>query len=212
MMKITRNALIFSAVTCLLALGAYAFIFLQAKATAQEHAQIAAEIEREEQKQEQFGSVSEILSSTKEEREELGSVFVTDETFVDFFEEFEVLRTEAGVEASIDQVREEIALDLEEEEEEGEDEDSDDQESSNVSAAEILEYAELDVSVEGRWENVFRFLSLIETMPYAMELRNVHTRELESQQPQTENEDGETVDQTPSRWSLTFTIRVLKYK
>lgn len=211
-MKLSRNALIFSITTSLVAVGVYAYLFLGLRDTAQEHAQITAELEQEEQKQERRGSVSAILEDTEEERAELESIFVTEETIVDFFEEFEVLRGEAGVEAEIDQVREDIELEIEEDDEgeKGEEgEEGDDGDDNESAVQEILSYVEMDVSAEGSWGEVFRFLSLIETMPYAMELRNVHISENEAPQSSTDEEGGPVP--TSSTWDLAFTIRVLNY-
>ncbi len=82
--------------------------------------------------------------------------------------------------------------------------------SVNVTAVpthiEEFETLNLVLSTEGTWNNTYRFLSILETLPYKVIISGVEVRQLGEDVPS----EGISVGTTP--WSGSFTFNVIKYK
>ncbi|MBA3550846.1 hypothetical protein H0W32_01395 [Patescibacteria group bacterium] len=85
-----------------------------------------------------------------------------------------------------------------------------DTESVNVAASPInieeFETLNLVLSTRGTWSNTYRFLSILETLPYKVTITGAEINQLE----EGVLSEGISVSTTP--WSGSFTFNVIKYK
>lgn len=94
-------------------------------------------------------SVDEIIKDTEYERKKLDTYFVADDSIVDFIEDIEELGRYVGIDIEIASVN--IDNDLKTEDA-------------------ISEILNLNIETKGKWEDIFYFLSLIEKMPFKIDI------------------------------------------
>lgn len=90
-------------------------------------------------------SVKALMDDTAERRAKVGTFFIKDDKVVDFLDSLDTLGTQNGVKLAINSVA--VAP-------------------LSKTSSSYLEQLNIKVQVEGSWSNVYRFLTLLETMPY----------------------------------------------
>ncbi len=132
-----------SAVLVITALSAYGMALWKIKKNIGEAVNLNLSIAAEAQKEAGIESTRNILRNTAAEREKIEGYFVGSDNIVDFLEKIELMGKKSGVNLSFDSV--DIPLD-----------------ERNV--------LRLRIGAEGSWEDDFYFLSLLENLPYKMEI------------------------------------------
>lgn len=122
---------------------AYGVIVLNIRKNISEADGLGINIAAESQKEANIESTRNILRGTTAEREKIESYFVRSDNIVDFLEKIELLGKKSGVSLSFDSV------DIPPEE-------------KNV--------LRVRIGTEGNWEDTFYFLSLVENLPFKIEL------------------------------------------
>jgi len=212
-MHSARNTFIVVFIAFLISLGGYIFIFTEVRSAGKESTIIEQRIEQEHEKTKKRDAVRTMLESTEADRMELESRLVTENTLVNFFEDMEGLSDAAKVKMEIAGIVEKVELDpvLPKSTEEGEE-----NKPTKNPASGLLEWLQLEINATGSWSEVYRFLTLVELLPYETTLSNVR---FEMNTKATEqiitNEDGEEVSvpaPTTDSWKISFTLKVLELK
>lgn len=125
------------------AISVYGMAILKIRKNVSETANLGSSIAAESQKEASIESIKNILRNTAAEREKVGAYFVSSDNIVDFLEKIELLGEKSGVNLSFDSV--DIPPD----------------------EKSILR---VRIGTEGKWEDTFYFLSLIENLPFKIEL------------------------------------------
>lgn len=205
-----RNTLIPVLVALLAAIGAYVYIFLEVQSAGREAQSVEQKIEEEHERARRRDAVRTTLDDTALERTELEGRLLTENTLVSFFERLESLALEAGVSMEIGRISESIELDLIV----PEGATGTETKPTRDPASDLLEWLEMDVNADGSWAQVYRFLAFVELLEYETKLSNIRLTTV-APQAQAPAADGEAVDapmQQSSPWSLSLTLRVLKFK
>lgn len=204
-----RNTLIPVLVALLAAIGAYTYIFLEVQSAGREAQSVEQKIEEEHERARRRDAVRTTLSDTAAERAELEERLLTENTLVSFFERLESLALEAGVSMEIGRISESIELDLVV----PEGATGTETKPTRDPASDLLEWLEMDVNADGSWAQVYRFLTFVELLEYETRLSNIR---LTTATPQAQAVAGGGAADAPmqqsSPWSLSLTLRVLKFK
>ena len=136
------------------------------------------ELSIEEGKEERIRSVKKILEATKDDRELLESYFVTDNTIARSITKVESAARSVAIELDITSVGIEGS------------------ESNELGVSETLN---MRLIIEGTWSNVVHFVSLVEHLPYNIDI-------LSFQMQNSRGSDDESI------WRGTITLRFLKLK
>lgn len=124
--------------------------------------QVLSEYENEQelilQKSLAFRSSKDVLKETEEKRERLSNFFVSSEEVADFIEKLESVGRQSGVDVNINDVK---VLEI--------DGDS------------FKEDLEVNLEASGNWDSVFHYLSLIESLPYVVEIEQARLSEREAE-------------------------------
>ena len=136
---------ILAGLLCCVALAAYAFMVYEVQKN--ETATVAAyeNLNQRTHFQQNERSLSLLMRETQVERDGLDEHFIRDDTIVPFLDMIEKIGKDAGVSFEVTSV---TTTDKEEGDE--------------------FESLHLVITAEGKWENVYRLLSLIETVPYSV--------------------------------------------
>lgn len=141
--KKTIKLFLIAAILALAAISAYGMAVREIRKNLSGAADLGSSIAAESQKEAGIESTRNILRNTAAEREKIDSYFVSSDNIVDFLEKIELLGKKSGVALSFDSV----------------DIPSDEKNVLRVRAG-----------TKGSWENTFYFLSLIENLPFKIEL------------------------------------------
>ena len=141
--KKTLRLFLVAAILVLAAISAYGIAVWKIRKNISEAADLSSSIAVESQKEAGIESTRNILRGTAAEREKIDMYFVSSDNIVDFLEKIELLGKKSGITLSFDSV--DIPPD-----------------EKNV--------LRVRVGTEGNWENTFYFLSLIENLPFKIEL------------------------------------------
>lgn len=141
--KKTLKLFLVAVILALVAISAYGVAVWEIRKNLSEAADLSSSIAAESQKEAGIESTRNILRNTAAEREKIESYFVSSDNIVDFLEKIELLGKKSGVVLSFDSV----------------DIPSDEKNVLRVRA-----------NTKGNWENTFYFLSLIENLPFKIEL------------------------------------------
>ncbi|MEI6528097.1 MAG: hypothetical protein WCO10_00275 [bacterium] len=120
---------------------------------------------------------------TEADRAKLESYFVSADGAVDFIKYLENLSVEVGVKANIQNINFQPLRD--------------------TAYANTAEYISLNLSVEGTWAKVYRYVLLLEKLPFVSEVGNVDMTEV----TQTDEKN-----KTKSFWTATISLKVIKLK
>lgn len=113
---------------------------------------LAADLQSENEKEAKFNLAKQTIKNMSGDYKEIDSCFVSENGVVDFIREIETAAGKAGVELKINRV------------------DTDDSKSLNKG---IIETLSIEFNIEGKWDNSFYFLSLVELIPYHITIENV---------------------------------------
>ncbi|MDZ7726503.1 MAG: hypothetical protein U5L75_02905 [Candidatus Campbellbacteria bacterium] len=212
-MHYSRNILIMVIIATIIGASAYTFVFLGVRNTSEKTREIKEQMSEELGKQERSASIQALYERTDEEREELMSRIISEENLVRFFEELESIGSDAGVSMEIASINEHVSL----EPVVSTDEEGKESKPEEHPASDDLEWLQMDISAEGSWQSVYKFLSFVELMPYVIELSNVHLKLSESaRQEAAPSPEGEGEIEPPplvgQTWELTLTAKVLRVK
>lgn len=130
-------------VLSLAGISAYGAVVWNIKKNVSEAEELTLSITVEAQKEASIESIRNILRNTAVEREKIEGYFVSSDNIVDFLEKIELLGKKSGASLSFDSV--DIPSD-----------------EKNV--------LRVRIGTEGNWENTFYFLSMIENLPFKIEI------------------------------------------
>lgn len=201
-MNQAKKILSIMTVATLVVVGAYVFVFLQVRKASRETAAAEQMIQEELEKRSKEDSISNLFAATEEEREELYLRVATKGALVGFFEEIEVLATEAEVDMRIARIEENVELDQVVPKTSGDERPK----PRAHPAAKDIEWMRMDIEAHGSWENAYKFLSFLELLPYHTELYDI--RLVEETSNVTSEEEGPILN----NWRLTLSIKLLQQK
>jgi hypothetical protein len=176
-MKIKKNILSFCIAIALFCIGGlgYFFMYFTITSVVAETSTILAEVDKAEEKNQELVTLKKTISTSEEDRQTLSSYFVTDDTIVIFLENLEALGATSNTEVKISSVTQNT-------------------EDKKLSVA---------ISSVGGFGNVFRFLELIEQVPYATEVKTLSLATRDDPVSTTEN---------PSKlWEADIQIELTSY-
>ncbi|MCH7529597.1 hypothetical protein IIB50_00550 [Patescibacteria group bacterium] len=127
----------------------YTLLFLEIKEKNREASLIASELDLEAKRDKRLRSIQNIVRDTEQQREQLNIYFVNEDSVVTFIETIEALGGKSGAEVEI------VSVNIEERNtEEGN-----------------SEFLRLTFSATGTWNEVFYLFSLVELLPYKIEIK-----------------------------------------
>lgn len=142
--------------------------------------EITIKIKEEQGKTLQVQKMLSVLSQTKQFRETVSQYLLSDNTIVDFIETVESIGKETGVVVTISGL---VADD-----------------STNAPVGTINK-VKARIDGKGKWVDILKFATLIESMPYKVSLSNISLRQ-----------DGMTEKSKTPSWNISFQIEILKIK
>ncbi len=170
----TVRLLAVAAILVIVSLSAYGITVWKINKNIGEAVALGGDIAAEAQKDRSIESIRNILRNTAAEREKIDGYFVKSDNIVDFLEKIELMGKKSGVALSFDSV------DIPQNE-------------KNV--------LRLRIGTEGNWEDSFYFLSLLENLPYKIELEKSALAKI-----------SKTVSNVKTfYWRGDFTIRLLSF-
>ncbi|PIP86649.1 hypothetical protein COV42_00160 [Candidatus Campbellbacteria bacterium CG11_big_fil_rev_8_21_14_0_20_44_21] len=180
-LKKTKILIVILLILNLLVVGGYWFFTSAINKNNEIVSDLSQELDLQIAKERQLRSFKKILAETKEKREALDSYFIPAADIVSFIQEVEALSALSGIEIEIGSV--DVREFLEDE-----------------TSSDRLEFLDISMTTEGSWSGSFRFLELLENMPYLIALNKFA---LDAKQ----NTEGETL-----YWEGALGLRVLKLK
>lgn len=163
----TKQLFIFYAFLAVIGLAGYVFFFLYVERAGARTAAAAAEIVNLEQQKEQYSQYNSAIKNIQDNKAILDRRLVDKDKLVNFLEAIEGLKDTTGALVSVQSIKE------------GE-------------SKTVIKNLRLDISVEGTWEQVYRFFTLLENMPFNMTLEKV------------------TIGKSADSWHGTVTVTVVE--
>lgn len=145
----TIQFLIIATGLAVVSVTSYTLLFLEIKEKTREASLIVSELDLEAQRDVRLRSIQNIIKDTEQQREQLNVYFVKDDAVVAFIETIESLGDKSGAEVEV------TSVNIEERNSEG-------------SSSQFLR---LTFSATGAWDEVFYLFSLVELLPYKMEVK-----------------------------------------
>jgi Tfp pilus assembly protein PilO len=180
--KKTKNAIIFMTILVIVAVVAYVMFFVSIKNKNENVSLITNEIDIAVEKEVKLKSVKNLVNDIEEDRLKLDTYFIKDDEVVDFIESVEGMAEDADISAEV------TAVDI------------GDYKNNVNQASDMVERLLLSLKVYGKWNDVFHFISLIEKMPFVVNLSNINIGAVYSNNKKT------------SYWQGTFKMSALKLK
>ncbi len=146
----TRRYFVFSVLLMLLALGMYGYLFYIVQSAEKEAAILENENTALAKREESIGDIRKSLAAVTDSRAALNSYIIESADIVPFLETIEKYGRDVGVATAID----------------------------NVALSEDKKTLTVNLSGEGDYEDVYRFIALLEAMPYEI---TIPTAEIQSQ-------------------------------
>lgn len=165
---------------------AYAMLFLNIKEKNNNISALSNEIDIVLQKEIKLRSVKHLINDTEQDRVKLDSHFVTDDEVVNFIEKIENLGTDSGTKVEVISVY------------------VDDVNKEVTNQAAINELLYLDFKTEGSFAQMFHFLSMLEKLPFKIDIPQVNFEK-------TLDGTGK-VNKSLGSWKGLFSITVVKLK
>ena len=175
---LTIQFFIFASIMVATVLAVYVFLFLDIRDKNREVFLILNEADIEAREDLRLRSIQDVVNDTEEQRGQLNVYFVDDDKIVEFIETIEELGSFTGAEVEV------TAVNIEEKVGE---------------SGENDEFLQLTFSAKGDWDEVFYLFSLVELLPYKIEVRRASFESSSSK--------GKL-----GVWSGTFNISVAKTK
>lgn len=176
--KKTKRNIVFMTIIVITAIVAYVVFFIGIKNKNENISLIVNKIDSFIEKETKLKSVKKIIEDTESTRRELDTYFVTDNGIVDFIENIEALAEEVEINAEV------LSVDI----------------NDNNKISETLL---LSLEVEGLWSSLFYFISLIEELPFKIDVSKV---DIEAVYTNTNK------SKTSGSWKGTLNFSVLKLK
>lgn len=164
----------------------YIMLFINIKEKNNNVSALTNEVDIVLQKEIKLRSVKFLIRDTLQERADLDSHFVADDEIIDFIETIENLGADSGAKIEITNVS---ISSIEKKE--------DDQ----VNISELLN---LDFKIKGRFIQMFHFLSMLEKLPFKIDILRVNFENI--------SEKSRKIDKTLEPWNGFFSITTIKLK
>lgn len=181
-LKSTKNKLIITATITVLLLIGYIMIFSTISSTNKALSELDYELNKEVHTETQLKSLNDIIKDTTEERLTLDSYFISTDGVVDFINNLEIYARSVGASPEI------ISVNI--------------KESILPWAGERFETLNLEIKIEGEWEEVFHFATLIDRMPSYVQVNRASIENIPIKEEEGSSE----------AWNGIFNIDVLKRK
>lgn len=148
----TKKILIFTTIIAIAILAVYIALFFQLKNKNEGISILKNEVENITKKDAEQRVIKDTIKETEKERAELNSYFVSSDGVVDFIETIEALATDTAISVEITSVSIKKAPEH----------------------SDIIELLRISIKTDGRWINMFHFLSLVETLPFDIFVERVN--------------------------------------
>ncbi|MBL7045136.1 MAG: hypothetical protein ISR98_00855 [Parcubacteria group bacterium] len=142
-LKTTKQIFMFMTILTIAVIISYSFFFYNIKEKNKMISLMTNETDAAIQREVKLRSVKDLIKDTQENRLKLDTYFVVDDKIVNFIEEIEELSRDVGVDTEV------VSVNVDE-----------------GKANNISELLKLDLNIEGKWEDVFQFITLIEKMSF----------------------------------------------
>lgn len=182
----TKQIFLTTIVLVIVASVAYIILFLNIKEKNNNISALTNEVDNVLQKEIKLRSVGHLIKDTQEDRAKLGSHFVADDEVVDFIEIVEDLGVESGAKVEITNV----GINTINEE--------------ALNKGKFNELLSIDFKIEGRFVEMFHFLSMFEKLPFKVDIRTVNFEKIP--------EEKRRIDKSLKPWKGFFSITVEKLK
>lgn len=180
-MSHTTKILIGVSVLALAVLGANYMLFSEIRQKNERTSGFSVDIELELKKEQRLRAMKQLVRDTEEKRAQLNQYFIDGESaIVDFLERIESLGDEVGAPVTIDSVSP--------------------QETEDDVA---YEHLRITLSTQGAWRDVFHLFSLIESLPYSIEVEKADF----SRRDKIGGENASS-----PQWQASFVFNVAKLK
>ncbi|MDP6387963.1 MAG: type 4a pilus biogenesis protein PilO [Candidatus Pacebacteria bacterium] len=152
----TKQTLLTSLVLVIVVSVAYIMLFLNIKEKNNNISVLQNEVDSTLQREIKLRSVKNLINDTQKEREKLNLYFIADDKIVNFIEDIEEVGAYSGVSVKVTSVS------------------IDESTSGNLNKDKISELLNLDFNIEGRFDELFYFLSMIEKLPFKIDIHRVN--------------------------------------
>ncbi|MBT3282845.1 hypothetical protein HON59_01515 [bacterium] len=180
--KTTKQVLTFTAILAIVSVTFYVLFFNNIKEKNNTISAIVNDVDIAVQKETKLKSVKNIIKDTADGREKIDTYFIKDDEIINFIGEVEKIGRDIGVEVEI------ISVSIGD---------------SKLQQDNVSELLNLDLEAEGSWSRVFRFLTLVEKMPFKV---NISTINLEAIY------EGESKKYSSGIWKGFFSINAIKLR
>ena len=146
---------------------------------------VANEIDIALEKEVKLKSIKNLIKDTENDRAKLNAYFVVDDKVIDFIEDIENLAKDTNVDLKV------MSIDIN-------DDGNNTPQQNNIS-----ELLQLNLKVAGLWDNLFHFISLVDELPFRVDISKVNLQVVY---------DSNNKDKNPTDWEGMFVVSVLKLK
>lgn len=178
--------LVILAIVNIVLAGLYFMLFATIKANNQKISSLQNDIAVQEKREMILKSTKKLVFETVSDRRKLDSFFVTKDRVVEFLEQVADLGKESGVKLTI------TNLGLEDEQ---------------GAPSDLYQLLKLNIEARGGWQNLYHFLTMLESVPFAVRFGGVNIDGV--------FDDSEVTKKsfTPAkRWKMTIELSVIKLK
>lgn len=141
----TKQLFIFYTLIALIALAGYAYFFLYVEQAGARTEAAAVEAATLAQQNDQFSNLNAVVRNIQDSKAALDNRLIDSSKIVNFLEAVEGLKDTTGAAVSVQSIKED-------------------------NSKTVVKNLHLDISIEGTWEQVYRFFTLLENMPFNITL------------------------------------------
>ncbi len=183
--KNTKKTLIFITILVVITTATYIVFFIGIKNKNESISLVANEIDIALEKEVKLKSIKNLIKDTENDRAKLNAYFVVDDKVIDFIEDIENLAKDTNVDLKV------MSIDIN-------DDGNNTPQQNNIS-----ELLQLNLKVAGLWDNLFHFISLVDELPFRVDISKVNLQVVY---------DSNNKDKNPTDWEGMFVVSVLKLK
>lgn len=183
--KKTKKTFIFITILVVVIAVVYTMFFTSIKTKNENISLVINDIDISIERETKLKSVKSLIEDIKDDREKLDTYFVDDDEVIDFIENIETLAENMGVGVEV------LSVDI-----------SDD-ENNTPEQNRISELLLLSLRVEGLWSDLFHFISIVEGLPFKIDVSKVNIDAV--------YQDGEKIVSS-GNWKGLLNLSVLKLK
>ena len=180
----TIQYLIINSLLLLVAIGSFGFLTLSINEKKSTAAVAFSEIELLQNQNSQLKDLSSVLKDINQDQEQLNSYFVHTEEIVHFLEAVEAIGRDSGATVEVRSLNEE--------------------ETSNATISLLT----LNLTAKGEWDNVYHFLTLIQSYPVISTFDRIH---ISGNEVSTFDDEGNEIG-SDVEWSSVINMKVLELK